>query len=348
MLNYVLYTLTVLIWGSTWLAIHLQLTQVEPVLSVGYRFGLAALVLFLICLGGGMGLRFSLRDHLYMAGQGVTLFGASYWFLYLASEHLTSGLLAVVFSTILMMNILNLRLFLGRPVQRPVIAAGVLGLTGICLVFWTELLAFEAGSGWLGILMGIAATYLASVGNIIAVRNARLSIPVTQANAFGMAYGAVFILLVGLAQVGEFQFCWSLDYLLPLLYLSIIGSVLAFGCYIALVGRIGADRAAYALILSPILALVLSTLFEGYIWTWSAVFGGVSGAVGQRHCPEPGREAERASQPWKIVERIDEELPSWAGLAVRVWGGPDGIRAGFSLYALEDNLIRSEARDGAL
>ena len=110
MLNFVLYAATTLIWGSTWLGIKLQLTQVPPILSVGYRFCLASTILLIYCIFTKKKLMFSRRDHFFMAAQGFTLFGLGYIMSYLATSYLTSGLVAVVFSTILMWNILNLRL----------------------------------------------------------------------------------------------------------------------------------------------------------------------------------------------------------------------------------------------
>ena len=153
MLNFILYATTALIWGSTWLGIKLQLTQVPPILSVGYRFCLASLLIFLYCMLTRKNLRFSRRDHLFMAAQGVSLFGLGYIMSYLATSYLTSGLVAVLFSTILMWNILNLRLFMGQPIAWRAFSGGTLGLGGICIVFWHDLSAFTATRGIVGLIM---------------------------------------------------------------------------------------------------------------------------------------------------------------------------------------------------
>lgn len=273
MINFLLYTTVVLIWGTTWYVITLHLAQVDPAFSVAYRFGLASLLLFAFCLVRRLNLRFSIRDHLFMALQGLTLFAASYQLVYLASRYLTSGMVAVVFSTIMIMNVFNLRLFLGRQMQWSAVGAGALGLAGICLIFWTELAAFSISPSLAGALIVLAATYLASVGNIVSVRHGWAGIPVTQANAFGMGYGGAFMLLYGIIETGELQYSLSPDYLLPLLFLSVFGSIIVFGCYMALNYRMGADRAAYSNILAPVLALAVSTLFEGYQWALPAVLG---------------------------------------------------------------------------
>ena len=261
MLNFILYISAALIWGSTWLAIKLQLTQVPPILSVSYRFCLASLILLAYCRFTRKRLGFSLRDHSFMMLQGFTLFGLSYCCSYLATSYMTSGLVAVIFSTILMWNIINLRIFMRQPVAWRAFYGGIFGLIGICIVFWQDLIAFSATRHLVGLFIAIAGAYLASVGNVIGSRNSKNGVPVTQANAFAMAYG------------GMLTIDWSIGYLGPMLYLTIFGSVSAFGCYMLLIGRIGAEYAAYALLIMPIIALILSTLFEGYHWTAGALLG---------------------------------------------------------------------------
>jgi drug/metabolite transporter (DMT)-like permease len=273
MINFFLYAGASLIWGSTWLAIKLQLTQVPPILSVAYRFCLAALILLVYCRLARKRLKFSWRDHQFMALQGFTLFGLGYCGSYLATAYMTSGLVAVVFSTILMWNILNLRIFMWQPVAWRAFWGGFLGLSGICLVFWQDLSAFTATRGMIGLLIALAGAYLASIGNVIGSRNAKKGVPVTQANAFGMGYGGLLTLFIHFAMGGTLTMEWSLGYLGPMLYLTVFGSIVAFGCYMLLISRIGAEFAAYVTLLMPIIALVLSTLFEGYRWSSNAFLG---------------------------------------------------------------------------
>ncbi len=273
MLNFVLYAAAALIWGSTWLGIKLQLTQVPPILSVGYRFCLAAVILFVYCLITNKRLVFSRRDHFFMAVQGFSLFGLGYILCYLATSYLTSGLVAVIFSTILMWNIMNLRLFMAQPVARRAFSGGVLGLAGICIMFWHDLSAFAATRGLIGLIIALLGAYLASIGNVVGSRNAKSGVPVTQANVYGMAYGALLCIAIHFGIGGDLTMDWTLGYLGPLLYLTVFGSVVAFGCYMLLIGRIGADYAAYVMLLMPVVALLLSTFFESYRWSAAAVVG---------------------------------------------------------------------------
>ena len=273
MINFFLYATATLIWGSTWFGIKLQLTQVPPILSVGYRFCLASLILLVFCLLSNKKLGVSRRDHLFLAVQGFSLFGLGYIMSYLATSYLTSGLVAVIFSTILMWNILNLRLFMGQAVAWRAFLGGVVGLAGICIVFWHDLSVFTATRGLIGLIIALLGAYLASIGNVVGARNAKSGVPVTQANVYGMAYGALLCVVIHFGVGGELTMDWTLGYLGPMLYLSVFGSVVAFGCYMLLIGRIGADYAAYVMLVMPVVALIISTFFESYQWTTSAVFG---------------------------------------------------------------------------
>lgn len=274
MTNLFFYLMTVMIWGSTWLAIKFQLGAIDPALSVAYRFALAALLLFAWCLARRLPMRFGGPAHLFIALQGVLLFALNYLFFYLAEVQIASGLAAVVFSTIVVMNLVNGRIFLGTPIEGKVLFGGLLGLLGLLLVFWPEMAATHfSGPVLHGLLLSFVATYLASLGNIVSARNQRLTLPVVQTNAYGMAYGALCMGLLVLVRGTPLAIDLSGPYLASLLYLALFGSVIAFGCYLSLVGRIGPGRAAYTTLLFPIVALVLSTIWEDYRWTASGVSG---------------------------------------------------------------------------
>jgi drug/metabolite transporter (DMT)-like permease len=273
-MNFLLYVSTILIWGSTWLAIKFQIGDVDPMVSVCYRFGLAAVILLVYCRLAGLRMRFRLVEHLFMGLQGLFLFSVSYWLVYKAEVHLTSGLVAVLYSNLIFLNSINGFVFMKSPVRRSVIAGGVIGILGIGLLFWPEIAALElAGREVQALLMGIASVVLASLGNILSARNQRSDLPIIQTNAFGMAYGTLILAGVSIFMEKPFSFTFSPGYIGSLIYLSVFGSIAAFGAYLTLVGRMGADRAAYVTLLIPVVALVISTLFEGYQWTLQAFFG---------------------------------------------------------------------------
>ena len=269
-----LYLATVFIWGSTFFAIKLQLGEVPSEVSVAYRFALAAVILLVWCWLKKLPMRFGVREHLWMMIQGLTLFGVNYMVVYWATADLTSGLIAVVFSTIVLMNIANSALFFGRRPAASVMAGALLGLAGISLVFLPELSVLSAdGSSLKGMLLSLLATYIASLGNMVSTRNQLAKIPVLQANAFGMMYGALALGLIAWAQDIPFVFETTWRYTGSLFYLALFGSIVAFGSFLTLLGRIGAERAAYCMVLFPVVALGISTLFEGYRWSSESVLG---------------------------------------------------------------------------
>ena len=267
-----LYAVTVLIWGTSWLAIIYQLGVVDPMVSVAYRFILAAVIMHGLCWVRRQPMRFSRRDHCFLALQGASLFALNYWLFYNAELHIASGLAAVVFSTIIVWNILIGAVWIRHPLGRRVLLGAGLGLCGIALVFWPEVQDFEASeTGLYGLGLSIVATILASLGNIASARNQQAGISVLSSNAWAMTYGAGLMVLLALVSGKPFDFMATPLYVGALLYLSVFASVIAFWSYLTLVGEIGPDRAAYATLLFPLVALGLSTVFEDYVWTLPAI-----------------------------------------------------------------------------
>ncbi|HMK07421.1 MAG TPA: EamA family transporter [Anaerolineales bacterium] len=262
--NAFFYALTSLIWGSTWLAITFQLGVVAPEASIVYRFALAAIVLMVYVALRRLPMRFSARQHGQIALQGLFLFSLNYILVYLAEQHLTSGLVAIVFSMLILSNILLGAIFLRNPIRPRVVLGGVIGVLGLALVFWPELGAFAHNGNWqLGLALSVGAVLCASIGNIVSAGNQRAGLPIVQSNAYGMAYGALATLVIALLRGVPFTFEPTTGYVLSLLYLAVFGSVVAFGTYLTLIGRLGVDRAAYIGVIFPLVAILLSTLFEG-------------------------------------------------------------------------------------
>ncbi|MEE9497618.1 MAG: DMT family transporter [Desulfobacterales bacterium] len=269
-----LYGSTVIIWGTTWLAIKFQLGSVDPMVSVLYRFIAAALILVVYCKLRGLNMRFRLKDHIFMALQGLVLFSINYWLIYLAEVHVTSGLVAVIFSSIVFMNMINGAVLLGSPIRSNVVLGGGIGVVGIVLVFWPQLVSLNLSDKTaLGLVLSLVSTFMASLGNIISARHQKYNLPVIQTNAYGMAYGAGIMGVIAIALGKPFSFEMSFLYISALFYLSLFGTVIAFGCYLKLVGKIGADRAAYATMLFPIVALGISTVYEDYQWAAHNIIG---------------------------------------------------------------------------
>ena len=295
MFDFMLYALTVAVWGGSWLTVKFQLGVVAPEVSILYRFAVAAAIMFVWCLARRRAMYFGLRDHAFMALQGVLLFCANYYLVYLGTQYLASGLVAVVFSTVVAMNIIGGAILLGTPI-RPMVALGAaMGLGGIALVFRPELQSFDlAREGTRGILLCLAGTFSASLGMLTSARNQRRGLPVTQTSAYGMAYGSVFLLLLIGARGVPFRFDSGLLYVSSLVYLTVFATVIGFSAYLTLLGRIGADRASYVTVRFPIVALALSTVFEDFAWTTGATLGIVLVLAGNGLVLAPERKSVRA------------------------------------------------------
>jgi drug/metabolite transporter (DMT)-like permease len=266
--NAALYLTTVAIWGSTWLAIRYQLGSVAPELSIAYRLVLASLILFAYSKIRRLPLRFNRRAHLSIAIQAIFLYSLNYFAIYLAEAYLPSGLVAITFSTIIFLNVIFGALILRISVRPYVLLGGLLGMAGLALVFWPQLQSSDfSGGARTGLLLALLGTILASLGNIASARNQKVGLPVVQTNAFGMLYGAIIMFMLSLMRGTSLEFDSSSSYLLSLVYLALFGSVIGFGAYLTLLGRIGSDRAAYVTVLFPIVALGLSTAFEDLRWS---------------------------------------------------------------------------------
>ena len=273
-MNISLYLLTVLIWGTTWIALKLQLGEVAIAVSIVYRFGLAALVLFAMLLLSGKLQKVNQRGQLICLAQGLCLFCVNFLCFYTASQWIPSGLIAVVFSTATLWNALNARIFFKQKVARNVLTGGALGLLGLGCMFWPELSGHSASrETLLGLGLALLGTLCFSAGNLLSSLQQKAGLRPLTTNAWGMLYGASMLCLYCLISGTPFAFEWNTRYIGSLLYLVIPGSVIGFTAYLTLVGRMGPERAAYCTVLFPVVALNVSAFAEGYQWTAPALVG---------------------------------------------------------------------------
>jgi len=262
--DYLLFAICSLIWGTTWLVIKFQINSTTPVVGVFYRFLIAAVFMLLFNhFITKKSLRYPLKNHLFFFLQGIFNFSINYILTYFAEQKMSSGLVALTFTTLVYFNMAGLALWFKRPVSKNIFWGGLLGAIGITLLFWKEILIFNSGKGpLLGIFIGIFATFCASTGNMFAYKNHLLKIPVVIFNSFGMLYGALFSLMIGLIRHENFTIPMNYSFFLSLLYLALFGTVIAFWAYQTLLGSIGADRAAYTSVISPMIAVIVSAYFE--------------------------------------------------------------------------------------
>ncbi|MGE4595084.1 MAG: DMT family transporter [Gammaproteobacteria bacterium] len=275
-MNAVLYFIVLLAWGSSWLAISFQLGDVAPQVSIAWRFLLASLMLFIWCYVRGLNLSFSWREHASWLLLGFFLFCINYVCAYFGTFYLASGLVCLIFSTLTLFTVFNGFIFFNKPIRLPILIGAIVGVFGLSIIFSNEISntqwSLETGivKGFLWMLL---ATFFASIGMLLSGQLQARKMPLVQSNAFSMLYGAMIIVAyVSISDI-SFSLSTSYSYIVSLLYLALVGSVIGFGVYLKLVGNIGADKASYVNIFTPTIALLLSTFFENYQWSWIGLIG---------------------------------------------------------------------------
>ena len=262
-----LYLVSVLVWGTSWLAITFQTGPVDSLISIFYRFALASLLL-LPFLYFTKRLQTSRRvDHLWFFLQACCMFSLNFICFYHSSKYMASGLVSIVFSAAIFYNAINNRIFWGVKPAKSIYGAGVLGIMGLMLLFWQELKHTSASYELLtGIGLAALGTFGFSLGNMITVRHKKNGINPLTSTAYGMTYGTVLLLLITI--VSRTPITWDSNpvYLYSLVYLAVFASIIGFTAYLSLVNRIGANQAAYATVVFPVIALILSSIYEDYSW----------------------------------------------------------------------------------
>lgn len=294
-----LYAITVVSWSASWYALKVNSAySVSPAVTICWRFAIAAALMFAIVAVSRGRLRFSWRIHGAFALLGIFLFSTNFIFFYYASTMLVSGLLAVVFSLASIVNLVigALRGDLAGP-RRWFGAA--LGASGIVLLYWPALR--EGGAGGFGLLLCLGGTLSFCIGNQISQVLNQHDLPVMSASAWGMAYGASWS--AALAAMSGYPFIYDLapGYTVSLLFLILVSTILAFWAYLNLVRSIGAGRAAYATVMFPVFALVLSTIVEGYVWTPLAIVGVALALTGNLFVLRSARRRGAALTPPAVV-----------------------------------------------
>ncbi|MDK9695945.1 MAG: DMT family transporter [Siculibacillus sp.] len=270
----VLYAVTVFAWSTSWIAMKAQVATVAPEVSLLWRFLISAAVMWIWVGVRGDRLRFPLSAHLGFAGLGFFIFSMNFNLFYHGATGLPSGLLSVVFSLASVINLLLGFLFFRHRISGRVLFGGLLGFSGVAAMFWPRIAGADFDhAAAVGLGLCVAGTTSFCIGNMVSSAIQRRGVSVLSATAWGMVWGSAFLLVAVLIRGLDFDFERSAPYVVSLLWLAIVSSVAAFWAYLTLLGRIGAARAGYATVMFPVFALAISTVFEGYHWTASAILG---------------------------------------------------------------------------
>ncbi|MEM1160223.1 MAG: DMT family transporter [Pseudomonadota bacterium] len=270
----VLFALTVLVWGSTWIMMKFQLGVVDATASLTYRYFIAGVLVLAGAAIAGKRIQLRGREHLWCVAQGGMMFSINYWMTYIAAEHLTTGVISVFFAGASACTMLvALVVFQRVPALRTAMGA-LMGVIGTALVFWPEIDGLpvdgpEVQSGFLLIL----SVFLFASGGLVGARNLGAGMPRYATIGWAMVYGSGWMCAVVLIRGDTFGFDLSLPYILSLVWLIVLGSGLVFVMYFILIERIGPERASYASVMFPLVALVISTFAEGYQWPLLALIG---------------------------------------------------------------------------
>jgi len=263
--NWQLFAICVLTWGTTWYAITFQIGHATPEVGVAFRFALAGITVLAMCAVRGLRLRFSLREHALLGLQGSFMYGVSYICVYHAERHIVSGLVAVGYSASPLVTGLGAHWLFGLRVTWRFLLGGAFGLAGVALMFWHQ---FGEASGnpnaGLGAAFIVGSVLLSAVGSLQASRNRIRGLPFWPAMGYGMLYGAAVCTIVALLQGHDFAPPPVLSWWFSLLYLALAGSVLTFACFLTLQERVGPGRAGTIGVMTPLLALLVSMVFEAF------------------------------------------------------------------------------------
>ena len=272
--NFILFGITLFCWSPTWYVIKFQLGYVDPLVSVFYRFLAASIIIFIYLIIKNKKLRFSLNHHIWFLFFGICLYSLNYVFFYLSNTYLISAFPAVVFSTVVIMNILGEAFYFKKKPSLKTLIGAAIGMIGIIIIFNDEIFNFSLSNGiHVGLSLALLGTFSASTGNMIYQRNLNNNFPLIQTLAYAMLYGSLVTLLITQLKGTELLFEYSFNYIASLAYLSIVGSIFAFIFYLKLLERVGAGRAGYVGVVMPVLALLISTIFEDLMWQTDLIIG---------------------------------------------------------------------------
>ena len=272
--NFQLFGVTLLCWSPTWYVIKFQLGYVDPLVSVFYRFLVASVIIFIYLLIKKKNLRFSINQHIWFLFFGVCLYAINYVFFYLSNTYLISAFPAVVFSTVVIMNILGEAFYFKKKPSLKTLIGAIIGMLGIIIIFNDEIFNFNLTNGaHIGLLLALFGTFAASTGNMVYQRNLNNNFPLIETLAYAMLYGSLVTFLITQIRGSEIIFEYSFVYIASLAYLSVIGSIFAFIFYLKLIEKVGPGRAGYVGVVMPVIALLISTIFENLEWQIDLIIG---------------------------------------------------------------------------
>jgi drug/metabolite transporter (DMT)-like permease len=261
-----------LIWSSTWMMIKVGLEGAPPVTSAALRFIIAAAIVFSILAVRRLRLPRTARFYTLSLYLGVFQIGLPYALVYWAEQHITSGLTAILFSTMPLTVAVLARIILRDPLTFRKVVGIVICTLGTVVIF-RDALSTGGGYALWGVAAALGSAFCASLSSVVMKRYAKPYHPLSSL-LLPMAIGGILLLAAGRAMEAGRPVLWNGITWGSILYLAAIGSVLAFGLYYWIVKHIDVTILAYQTFIIPILACVIGWIFLGETVTIHVVIGG--------------------------------------------------------------------------
>jgi drug/metabolite transporter (DMT)-like permease len=296
----IVWLLLCAIWGSTWLFIKLGLQDLPPVSFAGIRFVIASLILLSIVAARRRPVPRLRRDWALIAATGLLAFSINYGLLFWGEQYVTSGLAALLQTTIPVFGLVLAHLHL--PSERMTISkvCGVgLGVAGVGVIFSNQL-SVEGPLALWGCAAIVFGALCAAYANVLVKARGGHIDPAMLA-AGQMIFGLIPLLLVGISTEGNpLAFHWTPLALVSLIYLVLVGSVVAFLLYYWLVRNMDVTKTMLISLVTPLVAVLLGMIVLDEKLSWRTIMGGACimlgiGIVVLRRIKDRGQAAPRAA-----------------------------------------------------
>ncbi len=265
---YLYFSICSIVWGLTWIAIKFQIDAINGTAAVFYRFICASVIMFALCLYNKENLKYNYQQHVKFFSQGLFMFCLNFVITYWATSMAPSSLVALAFTSLIFFNMFGAKIFLNIPFEKKVIWGATISFLGMALISFNEYdtIALHPMSLW-GFLLSLIATLSASAGNLISTKSRLLKVPILANNAWSMLYGSIFTFIFCIIMQKNFSIHFSASFLYSFIYLTVFGSVLSFWSYLKLIDIVGPAKASFTSVISPVIALGISTYFENLSWS---------------------------------------------------------------------------------
>ena len=268
------WLLLCLVWGSTWLFIKLGLNDLPPLTFAGIRFVIAAIILFSLIAVRRIPFPTRARDLVFLAATGILSFSLNYGLVFWGEQYISSGLAALLQSTLPAFGLIIAHYYLpGERMTLPRIVGVLLGVVGVGVIFSNQLQVSGPRALW-GSAALVLSAFCAAYANVL-VKTYGLNLQPSVLASGQMLFGLIPLLLIGIPLEGNpLKFHWTPMALISLLYLAIVGTVVAFLLYYWLMHNMDVTKTMLIALVTPVVAVVLGMIVLKEELNWRTLAGG--------------------------------------------------------------------------